>query len=315
MGYRAGQLYKHWLIHHPRIDRNNVPRQATTTLGINTAMNRSPQSIRHIPRSALPGDRRNQGLRPALHYKARTRAGRRRLLILLHGHNPAPWGDWLRNAEQMKDIADYLVHHRVPFDLWVPEYPSQLSFRTGALYLKQQMRYWQARYDLSQTVIIGFSMGGLVARQMIANGLPCKYLLTLCTPHTGILPHIPTPSAGSMSMAAWSQDLKALNRIYANERAMRKHYIAFALRYAHGSDVPHEDDWIVSVSSALGEEIGIHRTLTQTVHYPSPLQQPLQQPLGQPHSVASQLRFCKPAIDYCLPLIFSRKRQTNRGVF
>jgi pimeloyl-ACP methyl ester carboxylesterase len=43
-------------------------------------------------------------------------------------------------------------------------------------------------YDFSHTVFVGFSMGGLVARQMVADGFPCQVLISIATPHQGTAP-------------------------------------------------------------------------------------------------------------------------------
>jgi pimeloyl-ACP methyl ester carboxylesterase len=46
-------------------------------------------------------------------------------------------------------------------------------------------------YDLSHTVFVGFSMGGLVARQMVADGFSCQALISIATPHQGTAPWVP----------------------------------------------------------------------------------------------------------------------------
>jgi len=109
-------------------------------------------------------------------------------------------------------------------------------------------------HDFSDTVLIGYSMGGLVARQMVALGFPCRALITLCAPHHGPAPWIPLPPRGPRSMAGWNSELTRLNQ-NPIDAAHRNRYHFFAITY---SDIfgHHEHDGIVMTRSALGEGLG-----------------------------------------------------------
>lgn len=102
-------------------------------------------------------------------------------------------------------------------------------------------------------ILIGYSEGAIVARRMIAEGLQIKALLTICGPHLGLGPWMPTPDAGSASVSPFSADLKALNNSVANEQLQLYHVFAISCRDFWGE---HPDDGVVPVRSALGETLG-----------------------------------------------------------
>jgi hypothetical protein len=93
-----------------------------------------------------------------------------------------------------------------------------------------------------------------VARQLIADGVQIKALVTICGPHLGLGVWIPTPDAGSASLSPFSADLKHLNNS-AIEKGSRKFYHLFAISC---TDVfgYHNDDGVVPVPSALGKTLG-----------------------------------------------------------
>ncbi len=104
-------------------------------------------------------------------------------------------------------------------------------------------------------LLVGYSEGGIVARQLVASGLPIRALVTICSPHLGILPWIPTPDLGSASVSPFSQDLFNLNA-NAADIGNRARYYFFAIT---STDLlgPHPDDGVVCVSSALGQTLGV----------------------------------------------------------
>ena len=109
-------------------------------------------------------------------------------------------------------------------------------------------------HDFSDTLLIGYSMGGLVARQLVVEGLPSSNLITLCTPHHGPVNWMPIPTRGPRSLGNWSRYIKALDR---NPRDIehRKRYHFFGITYTDTFGF-HNHDGMVSSSSALGEKLG-----------------------------------------------------------
>jgi pimeloyl-ACP methyl ester carboxylesterase len=109
-------------------------------------------------------------------------------------------------------------------------------------------------YDFEENIIIGYSMGGLVARQLVAEGFPCTHLVTLCTPHHGPVRWMPVPMRGPRSLAGWGSHTKALDR-HPRDVLMRNRYHFFAMSY-EDTFGPHDHDGMVSVWSALGKNLG-----------------------------------------------------------
>jgi pimeloyl-ACP methyl ester carboxylesterase len=103
-------------------------------------------------------------------------------------------------------------------------------------------------------VLVGYSEGAIVARQMVADGLQVGALVTICGPHLGLGSWMPTPDTGSASVSPFSADLKALNDS-AQDRAQRQKYHLFGISC---TDVwgDHADDGVVPVRSAIDTALG-----------------------------------------------------------
>lgn len=117
--------------------------------------------------------------------------------ILLHGWGLLGMGD---NGEAMRPMMD-AIRTKVPdWNYWLTTYDAHgRSFSTNARELKP-MFLNNTKYDFTNTVFVTYSMGGQVARQMVADGFPCLALATICSPHHGLLGWVPTPDFGSMSV-------------------------------------------------------------------------------------------------------------------
>jgi hypothetical protein len=103
-------------------------------------------------------------------------------------------------------------------------------------------------------ILLGYSEGGVVARQMIVDGVQVKALVTICAPHLGLGVWIPTPDSGSASLSPFSSDLQNLNNSPVDQ-AHRKFYHLFALSCTDFWGF-HNDDGVVPVPSALGDTLG-----------------------------------------------------------
>ena len=167
------------------------------------------------------------GVAPAIHpAQGITAQGKGKLAILLHGFNPSgsfPYTQEQANQGHYNDYQEYFdaLCQRLPgYAISVPVYDTHQSFAAGGDKLHQFYMTLADRFDLSQTVIVAYSMGGLVARKMVANGLPFAKLYTNCTPHLGVMPYLFTipgnqfffpGNRGATSMVGTSQDLWRLN--------------------------------------------------------------------------------------------------------
>jgi len=208
--------------------------------------------------------------------------------ILLHG--------WNSDASAMDAIKGVLMNFPEArnWRFWWLNYDSHLaSFKTSAHQLVNLLA--AQPYDFSTTVFVAYSMGGLVARQMIASGFPAKALVTICTPHHGVAPWVPTPNTGTQSMAPWSADLAALNN-NPTDAAHRRSYHFFGITY---SDIrgKHEDDVIVTIGSAMGDTLGDTATrLKIHLDYGNGLAGP------DPHWRGMDPNYVKPATSLCQKL-------------
>jgi pimeloyl-ACP methyl ester carboxylesterase len=168
--------------------------------------------------------------------------------ILLHGWNsPADYMSSIKGALQNLPQA-------ACWNFWSIDYPThRRSFREGA---REVARALAAQpHDFSGCVFVGFSMGGLVARQMVADGFGCRALVSICSPHEGLARWVPTHSPGTWSLSRSSVALRALNR-NPIDRAHRDRYHLFAVTYRDRFGY-HDDDTIVTARSALGARLGV----------------------------------------------------------
>lgn len=117
------------------------------------------------------------------------------------------------------------------------------------------------------TLLVGYSMGGVVARAMIAQGFDAAGALCLCSPHFGPAPWMPSGDLGSLSIAPWGDRLARLNR-HPRDIARRGDYFFQAFTFRDRSGVQRHDR-IVTERSALatGLEGAMTRQSTQ-LQYP-----------------------------------------------
>lgn len=214
--------------------------------------------------------------------------------ILLHGWNsPADYLGGIRRALMSLPQA-------APWHFWSASYKTHFrAFPDSARELAAA--FARQPHDFSRTVFVTYSMGGLVARQMIASGFPCRALITICSPHEGVAPWVPTHSPGTWALSRRSPHLAALNH-HPIDVAARSRYHFFAITY---SDVRghHDDDAIVTASSALGENLGIVAR-RQRIH----LRYGRRLALRGPHIGGMRTRYLAPVIQLCAELFADHKR-------
>lgn len=166
--------------------------------------------------------------------------------ILLHG--------WNSEAVSMHRLRDalYSLPEATGWDFISLSYESNSkSFKENAKGISKSLI--DLNLDLETTILIGYSTGGLIARQMIAEGFPCQALITICTPHEGILPWVTTPDITSMSLHMFSEDLAALNQNNRDINSRHTYYL-FGI-YSKDFSGIHYDDGIVELDSALGMNV------------------------------------------------------------
>jgi pimeloyl-ACP methyl ester carboxylesterase len=186
------------------------------------------------------------------------------------------------------------------WNFWDISYDAQrTTFPRSARHIAAALR--EQPFDFERIIIFGYSMGGLVARSMIAEGLECEALVTICTPHQGLVPWWLPLGRGLRSMAPRSSMLRALNA-NARDRAQRHNYHFFAAAY---TDILgfHNHDGVVPLASALGEELGpVAERDTVHLHYSSVA-------TFDPHWRCKHPRYIAPVLETATRLFGGEPRQ------
>ncbi len=252
-------------------------------------------------------------------------------LILIHGLN----GDssfnesddhmaaFYETLENEGSISDYTV--------WTLTYDTFLRpFDLSGRWLAEDLNTL-TDYDFSNSIIVGFSMGGLIARTMLCNHFNFKYLITIDTPHHGPTPQlnllgiplyqgifnssilgtllvqgIPSLSSGSCSQLA----------ILSNELDIAKRktsYAFYGIDYRNDAQSAFDGgDWVVSNHSQMGLGLGdVRWRYTWKKTYGEPGENPDYKGIGKPHSVASKPELCREAINL-LTLLLEGKEMPAR---
>lgn len=207
------------------------------------------------------------------------------LIVLLHGwdmdknYDPGLWfRPFVEKIRQQFEPKGYVV--------FAPTYNTHESFVWAAKNLYQILKHSQ--WSLDNVHILGYSMGGLVARQMVVEGLSPRNLVTYCTPNMGTAAWISNTALfnnGAMSMASWSEDLKKLN-MHPRDQEYRSRYQMIGLSYYADNQKTqrHDNDSIVEVTSAI--MWGANPKPGNQIHWSSYKVWGWGKPAGDPHGQA-----------------------------
>lgn len=173
-------------------------------------------------------------------------------IILLHG-----WGKtsndmnlWVKAFQKLSFAMD--------MNIWNIGYPTQFSFVTIAnqlhLFLTSKI---QEGFFFEEVYFLGYSMGGIIARQLVSLGFPITKLASICSPHLGIHWFIPSIDAGVSSVKQNSTELLILKH-NTIDILMRDRYLFCSIGYnvkTHLKNRKYDDDTTVKGESARGEEL------------------------------------------------------------
>jgi len=177
-------------------------------------------------------------------------------IALLHG--------WHSLYDPMMRLESAL-RQRIPnARLWRVSYDSHWKpFPLSAREVSARLRASGVKPE--RTILVGYSMGGVVARSMVAQGFDARAVVCLCSPHLGPALHIPFGDVGSLSLQPTAGFIPELNR---NRRdvARRGDYFFQSVTF-HDATGECRHDRIVSQRSASGQGLpGItHRANTHVV--------------------------------------------------
>ena len=177
-------------------------------------------------------------------------------IVLLHGWHSL-YGPMMKLERALRERFPTARIWRVSYDShWkvFPRSAHEVSARLRAAGVRPE-----------RTFLVGYSMGGVVARSMVAQGFDAHAVVCLCSPHLGPALHIPFGDVGSLSLYYSAGYLKDLNRA-PRDIARRGDYFFQSITFRDKTGECRHDR-IVSQRSASGRGlVGIvHRANTHVV--------------------------------------------------
>lgn len=245
-------------------------------------------------------------------YSLKTGASKDKNLILIHGLSGD--GSFNKPDNQMKrlyerleddgDLTDYNVWALTYNSWWVP-------FMNSGQWLTEEIKKIEG-YNFSQAIVVGYSMGGLIARTMITFGFDFKYLVTIDTPHHGPVTALNWSLWGitlseflfGIKSLAWGSPSQQLIDLSPLDKAKRaNNYAFYAVDFRNNSkDKYHGNDWVVSTHSQLamdlGEDICWRMIWNKDYEDNNDVTN-----IGQPHTSASYPENCEDAIQLIKKLL------------
>ena len=177
--------------------------------------------------------------------------------IILHGHQ--------LQGEHMLDF-EHEIRRQLGEDLaaqwrfWRPSFDYRRDFVTAAQHLRDYFNSQERDgVDFERTVFVCYSMGGIVARQLVAWGFPCDALLTVSTPHGGLPPWtIVMRLFGHESPRSMLRGSAALNELNHNpvDLAHRDRYHLFGVAYRFAG-ITVESDGLIPYRSQVTPSDGV----------------------------------------------------------
>ncbi len=177
-------------------------------------------------------------------------------IVLLHG--------WHSLYAPMARLENNLRERFPKARIWRVSYDSHWKvFPRSAREVSARLR--AAGANPQRTILVGYSMGGVVARSMVAQGFDAHAVVCLCSPHLGPALHIPFGDVASLSLYYSTSYLKHLNRA-PRDIAKRGDYFFQSITFRDATGECRHDR-IVSYRSASGRGLKgiVHRANTHVI--------------------------------------------------
>jgi pimeloyl-ACP methyl ester carboxylesterase len=118
-------------------------------------------------------------------YKLKSSSFKDKNLILIHGLNGD--GAFNTDADQFKPFYDHIKEFNEldNYNVWTLVYDTWWTpfLYSGSWLYEELIRITDHKF--SDAIVVGYSMGGLIARTLTSLGFNYKYLITIDTPHLG----------------------------------------------------------------------------------------------------------------------------------
>lgn len=205
-------------------------------------------------------------------------------ILLVHGWNSdsAAMGKIYQELKKAPEATNYTF--------WRVDYDWTRAFPFGSSQVKESLI--ENNIPLDRTIIFCYSMGGVVMRKVLSEGLPFYALVSVCSPNQGMLLF---KDEGSLSLQYNSQDLYNLNH-NAKDKLNRSKFSFYGISHTNPAGY-HSGDSIVDLSSAMGKDLYPNRSGEMNVKYPS-----AHNPF-EPHSLGMEPKFIILALDRCKELM------------
>jgi pimeloyl-ACP methyl ester carboxylesterase len=229
-------------------------------------------------------------------------------IILIHGLS----GDSAFNtsSDQMKKFYEHIENDPLikDYNVWTIVYNTwEIPFYYSGSWLYAEFTKIPD-YKFFDAIIVGYSMGGLIARTLAANGFNFKYLITVDTPHLGPSVSINTVinignllppfsiKQGLISLAAGSYSHDFIDKSPLDIQKRAGNYAYYAIDYINDDENNfHGDDWVVPVNSQLALSLGEVKwryLLKKEFKKDDP-----DKGMGKPHTIAIEPDYCQEAIN------------------
>lgn len=238
-------------------------------------------------------------------------AAPRGVVVMLHGYDLEGSYD---PGTLFRPSCDYVRMKLEPlgFAVWAMRYDTLNSFRWAGVNCAHHLR--SSGLPLENVHLFGYSMGGLVARTMVADGIPARTVYTYTSPNEGtgwwvpnLLANLGGDNAGALSMMGQSADLAWLNN-QSPEVQHRDKLVAIGFRHKGAWGDTHENDGMSELHSQCMQKVSqVKPGLALMWGWPKNINKHnVFENFFQPHRDAQLLPYAQPALDHFIATVQQR---------
>jgi len=168
--------------------------------------------------------------------------------VLFHG-----WGN---NMEDLKNWKQKLIDENIEGWIWTSQYDTGKSFDDVGLHFYNEFRKKeQEGFVFNDVRILAYSMGGLVARKLISLGFEVNCMVSVCSPHEGLMNEIPAINDGVKSLKKNSTEILSITNNSIDIENRYKYVFTGFKYHCTGNNTFFDNDTVVDLYSALGDNL------------------------------------------------------------